>query len=553
MPATSAPDPSPGRRFVLVRILGEGTFGSVYLADMEGAGGFRRKVALKVLNANWDPESDAGRRLRDEARLLGRLQHRNIVRVDDLIRLNGRWALVMEYIRGADLETLWEQARDSGVGLPPRAVAEAGAAIASALLAAYRSPGDNGQPLCVVHRDIKPSNVRMSENGDVKVLDFGVARAEFTGREAKTERVRYGSLGYMAPERILGEDETPAGDVYALAVVLWELFTIRTFGRAELGLDKQAAQVAQARALLLEGGLPEALADLIASGLAYAPLDRPTAGEMDTRLRQLARDLPGDDLHTLARTRLPSAGRAEEQDDVGGTVMEEAEARSVVMPQTNSATLALPADEETPPEPKRAPMLLTVAAGVAIAGALLVAVWLTFAPGRTVVSPSASTPSASTPSATPPSAPPPSASAPPPIATVPPVAVAAAAALPAAALPAVPLPPAVAPPAATSPPAGTTARPKQDPVVTGVAREPAPEAATIPIVRLRAAKFTLSGAEGLRVTCGDVSASGSMSLVLRDVPAGSCTVAVGDRRTTVVVDSPRGVDCSIVEDALKCR
>jgi len=107
----AATDSMQGRRFSLLQTLGEGTFGSVYLAEMTSLGGFRKRVALKLLNSNWNPDSDAGRRLRDEARLLGRLNHRNIVRVDDLIRVSGRWALVMEYIEGADLEAISEASR----------------------------------------------------------------------------------------------------------------------------------------------------------------------------------------------------------------------------------------------------------------------------------------------------------------------------------------------------------------------------------------------------------------------------------------------------------
>ena len=81
---TRSVDVRGNRTFTVVRTLGEGTFGSVYLADMSSAGGFRRRVALKLLHATWDPQSEAAQRLRDEARLLGRLQHRHIVRVDDL-------------------------------------------------------------------------------------------------------------------------------------------------------------------------------------------------------------------------------------------------------------------------------------------------------------------------------------------------------------------------------------------------------------------------------------------------------------------------------------
>ena len=210
--APQAPDPvssAPRRRFELLRELGSGTFGTVYLADMQSLGGFKKRVALKVLNSQWDDGSDAGRRLRDEARLLGRLRHRCIVSVDDLIRIDGRWGVVMEYIAGADLEHLVNSARDQQQPISQAAALEICAAIAEALHAAYAGDGHDAEALEVVHRDIKPSNVLLTAGGDVKVLDFGIALASFDEREAQTGRVRYGSIPYMAPERILGEPETP--------------------------------------------------------------------------------------------------------------------------------------------------------------------------------------------------------------------------------------------------------------------------------------------------------------------------------------------------------
>src|SRR5690606_32588899 len=115
-----------------------------------------------------------------------------------------------------DANVVLKACRKAGEPFPVPAALAACAAVASALDAAYAGPADGGVPLRLVHRDIKPSNIRLTPDGDLKVLDFGIARADFEGREALTQSIRYGSLRYMAPERRRQEPDGPAGDVYAL-------------------------------------------------------------------------------------------------------------------------------------------------------------------------------------------------------------------------------------------------------------------------------------------------------------------------------------------------
>ncbi|MES2641777.1 MAG: serine/threonine-protein kinase [Myxococcota bacterium] len=545
-----------GRRFNLVRILGEGAFGSVYLAEMEGAGGFKRRVALKLLNDAWDPASDAGRRLRDEARLLGRLDHANIVRVDDLVRVNGRWALVMEYVSGADVEAVFAWAETNAAPIPPRAALEVCASVAAALQAAWCAPGDDGEPLHVVHRDIKPSNVRLTDTGSVKVLDFGVARAEFAGREAQTERIRYGSLGYMAPERILGGPDAPAGDVYAVAVMAYELLTLKTFGRAELGFERQVVQVDSARDILeaVVGDGP--LVVLLVRALAYTPEDRPSVEELATGLRGFAAALPGDDLPAYARRVLPRLPNTRATDTaVSGTVLEEASLGSTTLEmhaRVSSATLVVDPsglggfgslETEAAPDPEPPPPASRgFVYGVAFVAAVLVLAigWLVW--------PTAPLPEAPTADVAPAAPIEPALAVAP---TPPPTEITEGAGTDAVALvePVTPLP---VPTATKAPRVEARAAP-----VTVAAAPTAPEATVAPTAasapRLRAAKFTLAGAEGIRVTCGDVSGTGDTSTLLRNFPVGDCTVSAAGSTTTVRLDTPRGVDCAVEGDSLTCR
>lgn len=557
---------------MLQTTLGEGTFGAVYLADMESAGGFKRRVALKLLHPSWDPGSDAGRRLRDEARLLGRLEHRHIVRVDDLLRLDGRWALVMEYVAGADLEVVAQTTRSAHGEIPVVAALNVAEAVASAMQAAYNAPGDDGRPLNVIHRDIKPSNIRLSETGEVKVLDFGVARADFAGRESKTERVRYGSLGYMAPERLLGGDEVLAGDVYAVGAVLYEMLCLTSLGRAELGMEAQAAQVEGARERIRErlGERGEAVASFVGSMLAYAPENRPTLEAVQAEARRLARTFEDDDIVTFARARLP-AMRAAVDDSVKGRVMEESPSGG--MPVVNSGTLVLPVDamtgaaavpspsttfvhvDETPP--KRTALYVTAALAalvvVAIGGVALYP-WqkpaLVAAPivPAAVVSPPAPPVAPDAVAALDPAAAPDAA-----VALASPVAptpgAAPAATPPEAAPSAAPRPSAPRPPtSAAAPVAPSPAAPS--PAATPVAA-PSPASPSTP--RLRSAKFSLVGGENLTVDCGGVTGSGQASVLLRDLPAGVCVVRAGGKSASITIDAPRGVDCTLAGESLTCR
>ena len=181
--------------------------------------------------------------MRDEARILGRLSHRHIVGVSDLVRLQERWAVVMDYVPGADLERVLEALAAAGEQFPVRAAFDVAVAVLRALHAAWIVDNGTGSPLHLIHRDIKPSNVLLAEDGALKVLDFGVARVDLGTREAETGAVRPGTLRYMAPERLLGEEESPSGDVYATAVSVFELLIGEPLGRTPIIDPKHTAYV----------------------------------------------------------------------------------------------------------------------------------------------------------------------------------------------------------------------------------------------------------------------------------------------------------------------
>ena len=274
------------RHYVLGEQIGRGGFGTVHRGKAKGDSGFEKEVAIKVLNMNAMGTGELASRLRDEARVLSALRHRAIVGVEDLVQIDGQWAVVMELVEGADLAALIKLGP-----LPPRTVAEIACEVAFALQAAHsaRAP-DTGEPMYLVHRDIKPGNIRITPQGEIKVLDFGVARARFPQRETRTDSLSFGSWGYMAPERF-DEIEGASSDIYALGAVIYEALSGARLRQLSVNPERHARSLTRALHQLPIDHV--ALLALLERMMAYAPDRRPTAGEVASELRGLLSTIPG--------------------------------------------------------------------------------------------------------------------------------------------------------------------------------------------------------------------------------------------------------------------
>ena len=292
--------PSGERRVRFLELLGQGGFGAVYRAEVRTDSGLVQHVAIKVLSMDMTAHADLAARQRDEARLLSRLRHHAIVTVFDLTELAGRPAVVMELVEGVDASDL----RAAGV-LSPRASLQIIAETAGALDAAWSTPDpETGRPLRVVHRDIKPANLLVSRHGSVKVLDFGVARADFE-REGITGSVQFGTARYMAPEQWLTGTASHPVDVYALGISLVELLTGEPLARAPLQPERFHAHIDAAAEAAGRVAGSAAVADFIRDLLAFDPADRLTAAEARDRALTLADAAPGAQLARLAPAVVP--------------------------------------------------------------------------------------------------------------------------------------------------------------------------------------------------------------------------------------------------------
>ncbi len=267
-------------RYTLIELLGSGGMAQVYLAHDEV---LDRDVALKILREQYAEDEEFVERFRQEARSAAGLAHPNIVSVYDQGRSeDGAYYMAMEYVpRG----TLKDRIQRDGALAPDAAVGVA-LQIADALSAAH----ERG----VIHRDIKPQNVLVTRTGDVKVADFGIARAASGTRVTRTGHV-LGTAGYMSPEQAKGEAVGPRSDLYSLGVVLYEMLTGNLPYEADSALAQAVKHIHEPPPSPREANpeVPEALDALALKLLAKNPEDRyPSAAALASDLERVRAGSP---------------------------------------------------------------------------------------------------------------------------------------------------------------------------------------------------------------------------------------------------------------------
>jgi len=361
----------PGERrsigpYQLEQLLGRGGMAEVYRARREGPGGFSKVLALKRILPTYARDPNLVGRFLDEARLSAHLDHSNLVHVVDFGTVDGEYYLVMEWVDGSNLFAVIRALAEQGLALPPEVTAHVIAEAAAGLEAAHGLCDEAGRPLGLVHRDVSPQNILLSRRGDVKVSDFGIAKA--LGSSVRTATgVQIGKVCYMSPEQVRQEPLDARADVYALGVVLWECLTGRPlFPR---GLDAGALEAVLhpnvAPPSRVSAGAPPALDGVTLRALAPAREARTaSAGALGRELRVwLHSASPGfgqSDLAAYLATRLPApaagvapsaAARASEPSP--GTVA--AVEATVAPPTRREVPRATPPVAESVPPPQSVP------------------------------------------------------------------------------------------------------------------------------------------------------------------------------------------------------
>ena len=228
--------PRPGDvvdRYEVIAEVARGGMAAVYAVRRSGIGGFDKVLALKMVLPSLAGEEQVIERFLDEARIASRISHPSVIQVLDVGTHGGLPYLIMEFLRGQSLSATSRKAKQGRHSLSMAFRLGVLAAAAEGLAAAHQTLGADGKPLGLVHRDVSPQNVHLGYNGEVKVVDFGIAAAR--GRIANTQRGEFrGKLAYAAPEQMHREAPVDArADVWALGVVAWELLAGRRLFRGE--------------------------------------------------------------------------------------------------------------------------------------------------------------------------------------------------------------------------------------------------------------------------------------------------------------------------------
>ncbi len=211
-------------KYTLLERLAVGGMAEIFRASAGGFDGFEKIVAIKRLHKQYSEDSDFATMLIDEAKLAVQLNHSNIGQVFDLGCIDGQYFIVMEFINGLDLQELADRVRSQNRVMPLEAVIHIAIRVAEALHYAHQKLGPDGKPLEVVHRDVSPQNVMLSIDGEVKLVDFGIAKARMRAQHTRAGIIK-GKFYYMSPEQALGHRIDGRTDVYALGMVLYEILS----------------------------------------------------------------------------------------------------------------------------------------------------------------------------------------------------------------------------------------------------------------------------------------------------------------------------------------
>ena len=395
-------------RYELRAKIADGGMAEVHVARRLDGPGVGEVVAIKTIREEFARNKDFVTMFMDEAKIVSRLEHPNIIRYHELGTDDGQLYLAMELLFGQSLWSLWEACRARGVRLRYPMIAWIGARAADGLHYAHELADERGAPLEIIHRDVNATNIFVTYDGDVKVIDFGLAKA--ANRASKTAAgVIKGKVAYMSPEQAIGAAIDRRTDVFALGTTLWELACDRRLFKRRDDVDTlrrvHAAEVPDATRLV--DGFPPELWRVLRRALERDPAQRyRTAAELARDLDAFSRgsgtdaravatvmgELFGEDrtkqMAWVAEVSGPEASRISAVPLKARSTFWGAEEAPPVppprplAPSTPGAAFPSPRPPPMPSKTRRrsaaTPLALAIAIGVALALAMIAAAWAAF-------------------------------------------------------------------------------------------------------------------------------------------------------------------------------
>ena len=239
-PTSPLPGGTPFGQYELIEPIATGGMAEVFRARMRGVEGFQKIVAIKRILAHLTDNDEFVTMFVDEAKLAAQLQHPNIIHIYDLGKIERSYYIAMEYIDGKDLRSILRTLGDKKARLPLGLALFIGSRLAAALDYAHRKKDLQGTAMALVHRDVSPQNVLISYDGDIKLCDFGIAKAASKASHTRAGALK-GKLQYMSPEQAWGKDIDNRSDIFSLGLVLYEMLSGRKgfVGDSELSILEQ--------------------------------------------------------------------------------------------------------------------------------------------------------------------------------------------------------------------------------------------------------------------------------------------------------------------------
>ncbi|HSN96898.1 MAG TPA: serine/threonine-protein kinase [Candidatus Nanopelagicales bacterium] len=257
------------QRYRVIERLASGGMAEVFLAESAGIEGFKKLCAIKRVLPQLSEKRRFIAMFLDEARLSASLSHSNVAQVFDIGVGDNAYFIVMEYVDGADLKAVIEWMRKTGKPIPLEAAVYIAAKICEGLTYAHELRSPEGKPLKIVHRDMSPPNVLLTKYGEVKIVDFGLAKA--TSQLEKSEAgIVKGKFSYLSPEAAEGIEVDHRADIFAVGIILWEMLTGERlfFGESDFQTVKLVQNAEVRPASSLNKAVKPALDGIIGRALA---------------------------------------------------------------------------------------------------------------------------------------------------------------------------------------------------------------------------------------------------------------------------------------------